>query len=152
MRCKVTSAKDLWSGALFLAIGSIAVATAARYPTGTLSKMGPGYFPLVLSGILALIGVVLLARSVIVVEPPPTGFRPIAIVCVLGGAAVFAGLVEILGLAPTSFLLIVVSYLGGWEFSWRRMLALGLGMTAFVVALFVLLLRMQFRIGPALWS
>lgn len=152
MPWKVKSAKDLWSGVLFVTIGCVAFATATQYATGTLSKMGPGYFPLVLSGILALTGVAFLARSVVVDEPPPSGFRPIAIACVLGGAALFAGLVEILGLALTSLLLIVVTYLGGWEFSWRRMLTLGVGMAAFVVVLFVLLLNMQLRIWPALWS
>jgi hypothetical protein len=152
MRLKVTSTKDLWSGVLFLAIAVIAGAMALRYPTGTLSRMGPGFFPLALSGILALTGAVLLARSFIVVEPGATGFRPAAVLCVLGGAALFAGFVDVLGLALTSALLIVVTFLGGWESSWGRMLALAAGMAAFVVILFVLLLNMQLRIWPALWS
>ena len=86
------------------------------------------------------------------IEPDPTGFRPLAVLCVLGGAAVFAGLVDIMGLALTSALLIVVTFLGGWESSWGRMLALAAGMAAFVVILFVLLLNIQLRIWPALWS
>jgi hypothetical protein len=152
MRFKVTSLTDLWSGLLFVAIGGTAGVVALQYPVGTLSRMGPGYFPLVLSGFLALVGGAMLVRSTVVVEAPPSGFRPRAIFLVLGGAAVFAAGVEQLGLALTSFLLIVVTYLGGWEVSWRRMLALGVGMAAFVVVLFVLLLNMQFKIGPAPWS
>jgi hypothetical protein len=151
MRLRINNAKDFWSGALFLAIAGIAAAAAIHYPAGTLSRMGPGFFPLALSGILAIIGAVFLARSLAVTEPAPAGFRPLAIICVLGGAALFAALVDQLGLALTSALVIVVTYLGGWQFSWSRMLALAAGMAAFVVILFVLLLHMQFRIGPAPW-
>jgi len=152
MRVKPTSVRDFWSGILFTGIGGAGIVTALHYPAGTLSRMGPGYFPLALSGILALTGLIFLARSLVVEAPPPAGFRPVAMLCVLGGVAAFAGLVDILGLAPTSLLLIVITYLGGREFSWQRMLALGFGMSAFVVVLFILLLKMQFRIGPVAWS
>ena len=152
MRFKVTSPKDFWSGALFLAIAVTAGAVALRYPAGTLSRMGPGFFPLTLSGILALTSAVLLARSFVVVEAGPTGWRPLAMLCVLGGAGLFAGLVDVMGLALTSALLIVVTSLGGWEWSWARMLALAAGMAAFVVLLFVFLLNIQLRIWPAPWS
>jgi len=152
MRFKVTSTKDFWSGALFLTIAAVAGTVALRYPAGTLSRMGPGFFPLALSVMLALTGAVLLARSFIVTEVGPTRSRPVAVLCVLGGAALFAGLVDVMGLALTSALLIIVTFLGGWESSWGRMLALATGMAAFVVILFVLLLNVQLRIWPALWS
>ena len=44
MGFRVTSTKDFWSGALFLAIAAVAGAVALRYPAGTASRMGPDSF------------------------------------------------------------------------------------------------------------
>ena len=55
-------------------------------------------------------------------------------------------------LAISAVLLIVVTYLGGWEYRWRELAMLAGILTLLVVILFVLLLRMQFTIGPSAWS
>jgi hypothetical protein len=152
MQLKVTSGKDFGAGLLFLAIGGTSLAVAQNYALGSLSRMGPGYFPTVLSGVLLIVGFALFIRSFQVVEPGPRGFRPWAVLAVLGGAALFAVGVEALGLAITSALVIVVTYLGGWEVRWHQLALLVALMTALVIVLFIILLKMQLRIGPALWS
>jgi len=47
----------LYSGLLFMAIGlAFGWGAVSRYPIGTAASMGPGYFPLLLSGVLLLLG------------------------------------------------------------------------------------------------
>ena len=55
--------KDFLAGLLFIAIGLVAVAVARNYPFGTAMRMGSGYFPTVLGGILILLGAWVMGRG-----------------------------------------------------------------------------------------
>jgi hypothetical protein len=48
--------RDALAGAIFIALGLIFVFGAMDLERGTAFRMGPGYFPLVLAGLLILIG------------------------------------------------------------------------------------------------
>ena len=48
--------RDVWAGLVFVAIGLVALIQVRRYPIGTLTAMGPGYFPLILSVLLVGLG------------------------------------------------------------------------------------------------
>jgi len=152
MQSTVVRSKELWSGLLFFALGCAAFGMALQYPIGTMSRMGPGYFPLVLSGTIAVLGLIFIGRALVLGGTPLGGSRPLAIVCVLGSAAIFAGLLDTFGLAIAALLLVVAAYAGGPEFRLPRMIALGIGLAAFVVVLFALLLKLQVPIGPKPWS
>ena len=152
MQSSVAGSKELWSGLLFLAIGCVAMGMALQYPVGTMSRMGPGYFPLVLGAIIAVLGLIFVARARVRVATPLSASKPAAIICVLGSASIFAALLDTFGLAISAFLLIVAAYAGGWEFYWRRMIVLAVGLAVFVVILFAFLLRLQVPIGPTPWS
>ncbi|MEQ4539088.1 MAG: tripartite tricarboxylate transporter TctB family protein [Billgrantia sp.] len=54
---------DLYSGALFTAIGLGAMITARNYPMGSIDRMGPGFFPMVLGAIMAVLGIVLVLKN-----------------------------------------------------------------------------------------
>jgi putative tricarboxylic transport membrane protein len=152
MQSTVARSKELWSGLLFLAIGCVAFGMALQYPIGTMSRMGPGYFPLVLSVTIAALGLIFITRALALGGTPLGGSKPLAIVCVLGSAAIFAVLLDAFGLAISAFLLVVAAYAGGSEFRLARVIALGIGLAAFVVVLFALLLKLQVPIGPKPWS
>ncbi|MFT4192653.1 MAG: tripartite tricarboxylate transporter TctB family protein [Comamonas sp.] len=54
----------LYSGLLFVVVAlAFGVAAVRHYPLGSAASMGPGYFPLLLSGVLALLGVVALVQG-----------------------------------------------------------------------------------------
>src|SRR5262249_43431447 len=55
--------KDLWCAAILIAIGAVTMFIARNYPFGTTLRMGPGYFPIVLGGILILFGFYLAAAG-----------------------------------------------------------------------------------------
>jgi hypothetical protein len=55
--------KDLWAGLMLIAIGAGAMSIARNYPFGTALRMGPGYFPVVLGGLLVVFGLYLAGSS-----------------------------------------------------------------------------------------
>ena len=63
MNPDLRGSKDFLAGLLFLAIGAGAMVVARGYPFGTTARMGSGYFPTVLGGVLVLFGVFLMARG-----------------------------------------------------------------------------------------
>ncbi len=56
---QVLDNKDFWAGLMLIAIGTATVLIARNYPFGTTLRMGPGYFPTVLGGVLVLFGLYL---------------------------------------------------------------------------------------------
>jgi hypothetical protein len=49
--------RDLLAGGTFVAIGLAFAAAASRYQLGSALQMGPGYYPLVLGGLLVVLGI-----------------------------------------------------------------------------------------------
>ena len=64
---KIKSPKDFWSGLMFIGSGLFFMIWAMTYyQMGTAVRMGPAYFPTVLGGLLAVLGVIILAESLMV--------------------------------------------------------------------------------------
>jgi hypothetical protein len=63
---KIRAPKDFWSGVMFCGFAAIAILAARGYSLGSAGKMGAGYFPLLLGIVLAAMGAILIARSVVV--------------------------------------------------------------------------------------
>ena len=62
---KIRAPKDFWSGVMFCGFAAVGILAARGYSLGTAGKMGPGYFPLMLGIVLAALGAILIARSVV---------------------------------------------------------------------------------------
>jgi len=98
MLTRVSSPKDFWTGLIYVALGAAALWLGRDYTFGSAARMGPGYFPLVLSGILVVLGLVSLARSFIAKGEPVGAIFWKPLVLVLIGCAVFGLLLNPLGL------------------------------------------------------
>jgi len=132
------SQKDFFAGLVFIGFGAIGLFVGRHYPMGTAARMGSGYFPLVLSGLLVLLGGVIVTRSFLM-APDRVGhiaFRPLTFV--LGAAAVFAFLVDSAGLVLSTAALIFLSRLGGSGFRPLEILMLVVVLTGLAVSVFVL--------------
>ena len=53
---KIKSQKDFFSGLMFLVVGIAFAIGANNYTVGTGARMGPGYFPMILGVLMALLG------------------------------------------------------------------------------------------------
>ena len=54
--------KDFWSAVLYIALGLGTIIASLHYDFGSPSNMGPGFFPIVLSTMLVIIGCVIAGR------------------------------------------------------------------------------------------
>ncbi len=139
--------RDFLAGLAFVLIGVLAVAVAARdYPMGTAMRMGSGYFPAVLGGLLALMGALVMARGARSGEKVKGewGWKPLAFVAL---AFVLFGLVmPRLGLVPALAAAILASAFGGREFRWKEALVLAAVMSAATAFVLLYVLKMPYPV------
>lgn len=143
---------DLVAGGIFVALG-LAFAIGARgYEPGTAFRMGPGYVPLVLGGMLAVLGFGITGVGVVrwrAVEGESLGeshhggipWRAIALLT--ASIFVFGAGVDPLGLVPA---LLVTTFLAGLADRDNSVLAaavIAVGLTAACVVIFVVLLQLR---------
>ena len=103
MKLSVRSPRDFAAGFIFFTIGVLWMTAATHYRIGKATAMGPGYFPLAVAAILAVLGASSVVRSLRFVDQEPFGRWPIAaLIFVLGGIVAFALLLESAGLIAAS--------------------------------------------------
>ncbi|HEY6966120.1 MAG TPA: tripartite tricarboxylate transporter TctB family protein [Burkholderiales bacterium] len=146
---KIKSPQDFWAGLMFIAFGVFFLVVAQlNYQMGTAVRMGPGYFPTVLGGILAVLGAIVLTGS-LAVEGPPVAklhFRPL--IFILISSLAFAYLLKPLGLVLSGMALVFISAYGGHEFKWKEVAILSVVLVIFSVLVFVKALVLPFPICP----
>ncbi|QGZ35879.1 tripartite tricarboxylate transporter TctB family protein [Stappia indica] len=122
---------------LFSLVGAGALALAASYPMGTLTRMEAGFFPVMLS--LSLIVLALVAaiqdRNA---SAEPVGIRLWPFVCIMGGIALWALLIERAGFFAATFLLTVCTAAAEVENTILRGIVLAACVSLGGYALFVL--------------
>jgi hypothetical protein len=144
----IRNPKDFRAGVLFVAIGIATLAYASRYALGTAARMGPGYFPRILGVLLIVLGALVTVRALRVPGPPMPRFhwRPLAIV--LGSVVLFGAIVQWLGVALSTVILIVVASAASRDFRPREALLSGVLLAALAVGVFVVGLSLQLPIWP----
>ena len=146
----LSSHEDLGAGILFLLFGAgAAIQSGMNYRVGTVERMGPGFFPLLVGITLFILGliitVVALRRGAGEVQETPGGFRQLAIVTL--SVAVFAVLLNTLGLFVAIAAMVLVARLA----QPARLVELVLLLIVLCViawAVFVLGLGMNFVLVP----
>ncbi len=140
---------NMLCGALFVAFGVFFLHQTASLNIGTAFRMGPGYFPLVLSSVLILLGVIIAVQA-LRVEGEPVG--PIALrgmVFILPAPIIFGLTVRGLGFVLAVMLCALVAAFASARMKPLLAVALSLGVTAFSVAVFSYALGLPFeRFGP----
>jgi hypothetical protein len=145
---KIKSPKDFWAGLLFISFGLFFLYFARDHKMGSLTRMGPAYFPTVLSCFVMVFGFIILLNSFIWDggKIPPMSFRPIFFVTI--SLILFAYLLAPLGLILALVLLILISSYAGHEFKIREVLILSGGMSLLSVLVFIKGLGLPFPIWP----
>src|SRR5262249_34191810 len=132
--------RDFWSGILFIAFGCAGLWIGRTYPVGTLVRMGPGFFPMMMSIALTAIGAFVLARSLVVAGEPMERTALWPQLLILGAIVAFGLLIEQVGLAVAVIAVAAISGIAAQGLRWFELIALALAMSALSVALFVYLL------------
>ena len=146
---KALVSKDGLAGAGFIVIGAVSLIIARNYRLGSASNMGPGFFPVLLSAGLVLVGLVLAAKVLFRGGEEPVdavGWR--ALLSVIGGIVVFGFLAERVGLVISVAALVGFSALAGAGLKRIELAALIVGLAAFASLVFIYGLGMPLRMFP----
>ena len=161
---KIKSQTDLWAGLMFIAFGLFFVVVALGtpefidrivgqklipgYQLGSAVRMGPAYFPVVLGGMLAVLGALVLIDAMVEEGPkvPKFHFRPLFFIAV--SSLAFAYLLKPLGLVLASVALVFISAYGGHEFKLKEVAIMSVVLVIFSVLVFVKALSLPFPICP----
>ncbi len=140
--------KDYYGGALMVLLGVGAIWKGLDYEVGTLSRMGPGFFPVGVGAVLTLMGL-LIAASARSSAPSCKGKKSHppewrGWLCIILGNLAFVVLGRYGGLLPASFSIVFISALGDRENTFGSALMLALAMVAICVVVFWWVLRLQF--------
>ena len=106
---KIKSPKDLWAGLMFVGFGLFFVVWAwTHYQMGSAVRMGPAYFPTLLGGLLAVLGLIVFAGSFAMVGPkvPAFALRPLILISL--GCVLYGYLMKPLGLVGATAALVFV--------------------------------------------
>ncbi|MFC5514049.1 tripartite tricarboxylate transporter TctB family protein [Massilia jejuensis] len=141
--------KDFWTGCIFLFFGLAAIIIGLEYPMGSAGRMGPAYFPSVLGGLLALVGLVGVIRSFLRPGEAIGKFHLKELFLVLLAVLLFGFLMRRAGLVPAVLVLVLLAAYASPKFTWKANLILAVGLAAFAVIVFVKLLGLPMPIfGP----
>jgi Tripartite tricarboxylate transporter TctB family len=148
MNVDLRNNKDFLAGLLLIAVGAGGFFMALDYPFGSALRMGPGYFPRVLAGVLMTFGVFVLIRGIFTGEKVKGrwGWKPLAFITV--SLVAFGFIMDRVGLIPALVVMFIVSALGGHEFRWKEVAILTVVMSAFAVAVFVYGLGLPYQLFP----
>ena len=145
------SRPDLLAGATFVVLGLAFAIGGSRYDVGSALKMGSGYVPLGLGGLLAVLGLVIVVASFRGVDPTvahadrgPVPWKRMGLL--LASVLFFGFAVRGLGLGPTLFVTTFIAALAGDGTTVRRALVIAIGLTALCLGIFVGLLQLRLPI------
>jgi hypothetical protein len=149
----IKSPKDFWAGLMFIGFGLFfAVWALTHYQMGTAVRMGPAYFPTVLGGLLAFLGVLVLVESFALEGPPVAKFHFRPLILISAACVVYGYLMKPLGLVAATAALVFISAYGGHEFKWKEVTVLYVVLIVFSVLVFVKGLTLPFPLWPAAFS
>jgi hypothetical protein len=136
-------------GLIFVAFGAFFAIQSLGLELGTTFKMGPGYAPLVLSGILILLGLIVVVQATRAAGEPvgPIAWRGLAFIL---PAPVFFGLtVRGLGFVPALFVTALIAAFASHRMRPGLALLVAALLTLFATVVFSYALGLPFRrFGP----
>ena len=151
MKLDIRSNKDFWAGMMFLGIGAGSMFVARTYPFGSTLRMGPGYFPIVLSGILIAFGLFVMIRGLRKFEAIQGNWSIRALIVLPLSIVVFGVLMDVAGFIPALIALVFISAASGREFKFKEVLLLTIFLGVLSVAMFIWGLGLPYPLITKFW-
>ncbi len=157
---KIKSERDFVSGLMFILIGIAFAWGATKYNVGQAARMGPGYFPLMLGIVLAILGSIVLFESMVVETEDgekigKIAWRPLGFIVgsnvifgiLLGGVPALG--IPAMGLIVATYGVVLVASQAGNQFKLKEVLALATVLAALSYLAFIKVLKLQFPVWPS---
>jgi drug/metabolite transporter (DMT)-like permease len=148
---KIKSEKDFWSGLMFIVVGIAFASGATNYGFGSSARPGPAYFPFGLGVLLAVLGGMIVFKSLAIeIEGGgrigPWAWKPLGVV--VAAVAGFGWALPHLGLVIAVPLLVLASATAGDEFHWKDALLNAVVLTIGCWVIFILGLKLTIPLWP----
>lgn len=138
------SRKDLLAGGTFVFFGLAFAITSTTYEIGSALRMGPGYFPLVLGGMLTVLGILIAIKGFVAGEGDDLGPIPWKAAALLVAALLFFGFtVRGLGLVPSLLVTVFMTAMAGRGARVIPAAVISASLTALSVLIFVVVLQLR---------
>ena len=146
---RVKSPQNLGAAVIFTGLALVGLVNGRDLPFGSAAKMGPGFFPTILSLLVLGIGLLNVAMALTIdgpaIERPQ--WRPLAFVC--ASMMIFGLAINYIGLALSAALLTFLAAGARPDTRWREIAVLAVVLAIFSVLLFVYGLGQSM---PAWWG
>ena len=157
---QIKSQKDFFSGLMFMLVGIAFAWGATSYNVGTGARMGPGYFPLVLGVLMAILGLVIAIKATVVNTRDGDkigswAWKPLFFIIAanLVFGVMLGGLPSIkipaMGLILGIYALTFIASMAGDEFNFKAVFILATVLSIMSYLAFIVLLKLQFPVWPA---
>jgi putative tricarboxylic transport membrane protein len=133
---------------MFMAFGVGFAWIAQNYQMGTSVRMGPAYFPTLLGGLLAVLGLAILIQSFFTSGSPVPKFYFRPLILIVLATVLFGILLKPLGLVLSLAVLIGIGAFGGFEFRSKEVAILYVVLAIFSVLVFVKGLGLPIPVWP----
>ena len=160
---RIKSQKDFFGGLLYVVIGGGFAIGSTNYTIGDSARMGPGYFPLLVGILLAILGAVIVFKSLVVETPDgdPIGkwaWKPLVYIILanflfgllLGGVPSLG--IPSLGVMIGILVLTLVAAKAGPEFKLKEVIILAIVLAAGSWLVFIWGLNLQMPVWPSFIS
>lgn len=155
----IKSQKDFFSGLMFSVVGVAFAWGASNYNVGTGARMGPGYFPLLLGILMAVLGAAIVLESLVVqtVDGEKIGkwaWKPLFFIIsanlvfglMLGGLPSIG--IPAMGLIIGIYALTFIASLAGEAFKPKEVAILATVLAIMSYLAFIVLLKLRFPVWP----
>lgn len=146
---RVRSPQDFGAGVMFMLIGLAGLYFGRDLAFGTSRSMGPGYFPIILSALIVLIGAIVALKALAADGPAIGALKVRPLVFVIASILIFALLIGRAGLVVSSALLALAATYARGNAKLLEALLLAAGLAIFAIVVFVLALGQPM---PIWWS
>lgn len=139
--------KDIVGGGSLTVVGLYAALHALDYEFGSLTRMGPGYFPVGLGALLAVLGLAIAVPAFFREgEPVTVQWRTLALV--LGSLVLFGAALKPLGLVLATVLATMASSMADQQTRWKGRVLIAGGVALLTYLVFALGLGMVLPVWP----
>lgn len=139
--------RDYYGGALMLLVGLGAIYKGLDYKIGTLSRMGPGYFPVAVGTVIAIMGVLIALgarRNVSAKQEESHAPEWRGWIAIIVSIIAFLIIGRWGGLVPATFAVVFISALGDRDNTLKQAVILASAMSVVAIVVFWWALKMQF--------
>ena len=140
--------QDIAAGVFFMALGTAGFVLGWDYPFGTTARMGAGFVPKLLSGLLLGAGIIVTGIGILRRAQPMQRWHLRPLLFVLASVLVFGALIETGGLVPATIGMVLVAAAATLDTRWLETTIVGVALAGAAVLIFVKGLGLAMKILP----